>query len=40
LQAGAEEVLTLGTPIERLIDAIRRLAGGVEPEENNIRDLV
>jgi two-component system, NarL family, response regulator DesR len=40
LQAGAEEVLTLGTPIERLIDAIRRLAGGVEPEENNIRNLV
>jgi DNA-binding NarL/FixJ family response regulator len=39
-QAGAEEVFTLGQPIERLIDVIRRLAGGVEPEENNIRDLV
>jgi len=40
LQAGAEKVLTLGTNIETLIDVIRRLAGVVEPEENNIRDLV
>jgi DNA-binding response OmpR family regulator len=40
LQAGADEVLTLGIPIEKLIAAIRRLAGCVEPEENNIRDLV
>jgi DNA-binding NarL/FixJ family response regulator len=40
LQAGAEEVLTLGTSIEGLIDTVRRLAGGVEPKEENIRDLV
>jgi DNA-binding NarL/FixJ family response regulator len=32
LRAGAEEVLTLGTPIETILDAIMRLAGGVEPE--------
>jgi DNA-binding NarL/FixJ family response regulator len=40
LQAGAEEVLTRETNIETLIDVIRRLADGVEPKENNIRDLV
>jgi DNA-binding NarL/FixJ family response regulator len=34
LQAGAEEVLSLGTNIETLIDAIRRLADGVEPKED------
>jgi len=40
LQAGAEEVITLGTPIEWLVEAIRRLAGGVELEENSLRDVV
>ena len=34
LQAGAEEVLTLGTNIELLIGVIRRLADGVEPKED------
>jgi DNA-binding NarL/FixJ family response regulator len=39
VQAGAEEVLTLETHIETLIDVIRQLADGVEPKENNIRNL-
>jgi DNA-binding response OmpR family regulator len=39
LQAGAEEVLTIGASIEELTDAVRRLAAGVPSREQGLGRL-